>query len=458
MAGDDTTAATSLSEEGEFLKSSWELTLAGPEGVRRFPLYRTVLKMGPLRFTWLGGHLFFNAESGQVIHRREPVTSGELHPGETLVWDDQVVTLHDRAGQTRATLECYTDPFYARIWPIDQRHSRIGRPGKRDNEILINHPTISREHASLSWDPPGPSLRCDSPTATVLVEGQKLSAGEMRNLEDGALVQLGDLLFQFRLLSQPGPEANPVPRQLYVTSLGSFQVRLGKDYITEKSWRTQAVRWLLARLALEWGRAVPVEVLLDDFWPEMSEDKSRNNLNYTISTLRQVLRGNQEPDPILRATGTLQLNPHLLADHDVVRLQQALLRGWQNPQLAPAAYREALDLYAGPYLPGCYLDWAVQCRQRLEQQILQAGLVLLETYHHDGLHAEVLTVGHKLLEIDPTCQQSCRGLMRAHLSRRNAAEALRVYEKFRDTLEREFNLPPTADLTDEYLRAQSLLS
>lgn len=431
MASDESTAAISLSDEGAFLKSTWELTLIDPQGQERhFPVYRTVLKVPPVEFTMKKGQLHFESPV-DLIHRREPVRKGVLGVGETLNWEGGELALHDRSGKARATMECFTDPFYSRIWTLDQKVVRMGRPGKRKNEMEVDHPTISREHAVLNWEPQGPVL---TSSGVTLVEGKPVSQVA---LSDGALVQLGDLLFQFRLLSVPSVAQGA----LRVTSLGSFQVSLDGELVTEKAWRTQAVRWMLARLALEWGRPVAAERLLDEFWPEMPEERSRNNFNYTISTLRQVLG---RPDAILRATGSLQLAPGFLGEHDLVVLQRALRsEDWAT----------AVDVY-GEYLPGCYMDWADTVRGHLEQQTLQGGLRLLERYESAERWAEAIALGGKLHGIDGTCQRTCLGLLRAHLGRGGSAEAVRVYERFREHLRAELAMEPAADLMALYERAR----
>lgn len=431
LANDESTAAISLSEEGAFVKSTWEVTYTDSSGSERhFPVYRTILKVPPVEFTLKKGQLHFESPV-ELMHRREPARKGILGVGETLTWEGGVLTLNDRSGKSRATLECFTDPFYSRIWTLDQKTTRIGRPGKRKNELEIDHPTVSREHAVLNWEAQGPVL---TSSGVTLVDGKAFAEGL---LADGALVQLGDLLFQFRLLSAPAVAQGA----LAVTSLGSFQVRLDGELVTEKAWRTQAVRWMLARLALEWGRPVAAERLLDEFWPEMPEEKSRNNFNYTISTLRQVLG---RPDAILRATGSLQLAPGFLGDHDLVTLQRALRsEDWAT----------AVDVY-GEYLPGCYMDWADTVRGHLEQQTLQGGLRLLERYEKEERWASLIDLGAKLHSIDGTCQRTCLGLLRAHLGRGAGVEAVRVYERFREHLQVELAMEPGPELSAMYEAAR----
>lgn len=424
---EDPTASVDVAEEGVFLKSNLEITLRNGEEVRHFPVYRTIINVNPLRFSVLNGQVHFQS-SQPVEHRREMVISGVLNVGETLSWDGGQVSLHDRSGQVKASLECFTDPFYLRIWALTGEELRIGRPGKRKNEVELSHPTVSREHAILRWEGGTPRLLCQGPS---WVEGNPVGP-EGVVLKDGALLQLSDLLFQFRMLSEPQPAG-----RLQVTSLGSFQVRVDGELITEKAWRTQSVRWMMARLALAWGRPVSVEMLLEEFWPEMLEDKSRNNLNYSISTLRQVLRA---PDSVLRATGSVQLAPGFLGSHDVVELQRALkAEDWAR----------AVELY-GVYLPGCYANWALELRSQLEQQTLEGGLRLLE-------QRSDVALASKLLAIDPTSQPACLALLRAHLERNNPAEAVRAFERFRDHYVAEVGLPPVGELVTVYEQARNAL-
>ncbi len=420
---EEPTASVSLADEGVFFKSSLEITLSLGEEVRHYPVYRTVLAIDPVRFTVVNGQLNFES-SRPVEHRREMVIKGILNVGERLSWDGGLLQLHDRSGQVRGTLECYTDPFYSRIWSLVGEVVHIGRPGKRKNEVELNHPTISREHAELRWGGQGAVLNS---RGASWVEGAPVGP-EGAVLADGALLQLSDLLFQFRLLNAPAVARG----RLEVTSLGSFQVRVDGELITEKAWRTQSVRWLMARLALEWGRPVPVEKLLEEFWPEMPEDKSRNNLNYSLSTLRQLLKA---PDSVLRATGSVQLAPNFLGSHDLVELQRALrAEDWGR----------ALDLY-GEYLPGCYADWAEGLRGQLEQQTLQGGLRLLERRPAD------VALASKLLALDPFCQPACLALMRAG----SPSEAVRVFERFREHLLAELGLHPLDELVAAYEQARS---
>ena len=456
MNPEESTVSVTVDDDGDFLKSSLEFVLSEPGGQqRRYPLQRTLtrLDMGEpypdLSFRFLQGVLLFTnlRKSSRLLHRREVSWGGEMQVGDLLSWGAGfTLRLFDRSGQSRATLECYSDPFYARIWPIDRSFSRIGRPGRRENEVELLHPTISREHATLAWDGPGPSLSCDSEKAVVVVDGEKLEGGQRRHLQDGALLQLGALLFHFRLLSQVA-EGPPPLRKLYLQTLGSFQVRIGEEFLAEKVWRTQSLRWVLARLALEWGRAVPLESLLSEFWPDKPESRARNNLNFNLSHLRSVIRASsQVAEPFLRSTGTIQLNPELLGENDLIRLRMLLSQAEQVAReggvQAPMLYEQALELYQGPYLPGCYLEWACLQRDRIESEVLQAGRQALQIFWEQRLHSQIQSLAAKLLVLDPCCAQTHVVLLSSLLERQNSGEASRVYRAYCKSMQEQLDLPP----------------
>lgn len=464
---EESTVNVTVDDEGDFLKSSLEFVLSEPGGQqRRYPLQRTLMKLDfgepypDLCFRWIQGVLLFSnaRKSSRLLHRREISWGGEMQVGDLLSWGPGYsLRLFDRSGQSRATLECYSDPFYARIWPIDRSFSRIGRAGRRDNEVELAHPTISREHATLAWDGPGPSLICDSPKAVVVVDGEKLEGGQRRHLQDGALLQLGGLLFHFRLLSQVA-DAPPPLRKLYLQTLGSFQVRIGEEFLSEKVWRTQSMRWLLARLGLEWGRAVPLDSLLSEFWPDKPAASARNNLNFNLSNLRTVIRANsQVAEPFLRSTGTVQLNPDLLGENDLTRLRLLLAQAEQvaregGPQ-APLLYEQALELYRGPFLPGCYMEWAILQRDRIETEVLQAGRQALQSFWSQRMHSQIQSLAGKLLVLDSCCAHTHNLLLSSLLETGCPSEAIRIYRVYCKNMHEQLALPPEPQITALYEQA-----
>ncbi|MBN9417251.1 MAG: FHA domain-containing protein [Candidatus Eremiobacteraeota bacterium] len=324
-------------------------------------------------------------------------------------------------------------------------------PPEHFSPTLLDHPTISREHATIFWNARGAVIRCDTSKSVVAVEGRPVACGSEVDLVDGVLLQLGELTFRFRMLKEP--DARLRGPKLNIHSLGVLQVLRGQETIPEKSWRTNNVRWLLARVALDWGRPVPTDLLLELFWPDLPVASSKNNLNFSLSTLRAVLRSSAHPevDYFIRTRNTLQLHPDLLGEHDYLLLQEALMSARQlHPGAACNYWKKALQLYRGPYLDGCFMDWAQEVRQRTHADVLEGGRALLGHLHSIQDWEAIVAVAPQVLGLDACCQASSAQWMRAQIERGNPHEAFRIYETCVQNLDRELGVGPGPEVKETY--------
>ena len=128
---------------------------------------------------------------------------------------------------------------------------------------------------------------------------------------------------------------------------------------------------------------------------------------------------------------------------DVEAFEQAAAAARRSRE--SAAYRAALDLYAGELLPeDRYEGWAEGHRGRLRETHLSLllGLARLheERADHDGA-AEALG---EVLAVDPVREEAHVGLMRLHALRGHRGEALRRYERLGEVLSRELGAEPAA--------------
>lgn len=242
------------------------------------------------------------------------------------------------------------------------------------------------------------------------------------------------------LQGAPVEEGPPVLR---IHSLGAFEVYRGDERIPEGDWQSRNVRHLLAYLARA-RRPVPVEQLLEQFWPD-HPDTGRKNLNWATSILRKCLG---EADYVLRTGQSLQLNPDLPRWHDLDELEREL------ETFDPLRARRALQLYRGPYLEDCYLDWALDIRNQLELRVLDAARRLAA----GGQPLETLEYARRVLEIDPCDQDAYMLLMQANLALDRPEEAVRQYEACCRMLRTELGLEPTIEMMREHQRALIALS
>jgi hypothetical protein len=80
----------------------------------------------------------------------------------------------------------------------------------------------------------------------------------------------------------------------YVRLFGGLEVSVGGRTVRERDWRKRKARLLFAMLAARRGRDVPRDQVVDHLWPEMDDDRARNNLYVAWSTMKSVLGGAME--------------------------------------------------------------------------------------------------------------------------------------------------------------------
>ncbi|GAA4153405.1 AfsR/SARP family transcriptional regulator [Actinomadura keratinilytica] len=209
------------------------------------------------------------------------------------------------------------------------------------------------------------------------------------------------------------------------------------------------VRALLVRLAVDPGRWVPVERLLDDLWDGAPPNGGAGALQALVSRLRAAVGRDlvEHGPPGYR----LAVAP---GDVDTVEFERrvAAARARTDPAARAAALREALELWRGPALADVAdADFAAAPIARLEGLRLAA----IEDRIEADLTArdpadlvpelQALTVAHPLRE-------RLRGqLMRALYAAGRQADALTVYEETRRVLADRLGIDPPPELAELHL-------
>jgi DNA-binding SARP family transcriptional activator len=208
-------------------------------------------------------------------------------------------------------------------------------------------------------------------------------------------------------------------------------------------------RQLLAFVALRRHR-VERRRAAGALWPFGNEERAAGNLRSALWRLRRA-----GIDVLIADKGSLMLHPRVTVDVEVVdqwaaRLIQGIPSG-PDLVLSPFA-RDALDL-----LPGWYDDWALLERERIRQRVLHALEALSERLTRAGRHAEAVDAALLAVGADPLRESAQRALIEAHIAEGNLAEANRSFLFYRDLLQRELGVAPSAELS-ELLRLHQLRS
>ena len=207
-------------------------------------------------------------------------------------------------------------------------------------------------------------------------------------------------------------------------------------------------RALLAVLALEPGRVVSVDRLVEALWPGDPPETAAHAVQVYVSQLRKAL------GPVLatRAPGyELELAPDRVDVLRFARLTQegrAALEGG-DPTSAESALREALALWRGPALADfLYEPFAQTEIARLEElrtvtleERIEADLAL-------GRHAELVSELEALVAAQPLRERPRAQLMLALYRSGRQADALAAYRAARETLVEELGIDPGPELRE----------
>ncbi|MDQ7828768.1 MAG: BTAD domain-containing putative transcriptional regulator [Armatimonadota bacterium] len=233
-----------------------------------------------------------------------------------------------------------------------------------------------------------------------------------------------------------------------VYTLGRFRVLRDGEEIPARAWRRRKALLLFQFLLTARHRPMLKDEIVDRLWPDLDPRVADRDFKVALHALWYALeprRRPRQPSRFVRRVGegyqVTREGVWVDADAMEAYVAAAAQQTARDPAAARAAYRAALDLYGGDYLPDRrYDDWATAERERLQTLALGAmaalaGLLL------DEQPRESLRLAGRMLAIDPAWEEAYRIAMRAHLATGNRVQALRSYERCVAAL-RELGLEP----------------
>src|SRR5260370_26189455 len=153
------------------------------------------------------------------------------------------------------------------------------------------------------------------------------------------------------------------------------RLRVVQDGRVITRFQTRQTGAVLAYLAFHRDRSHPRDVLMGIAWPEDEQYTDRHKLRVALSSLPRQLEPPGVPvgAAIVADRGTVQLNPTVVTT-DVAEFEAALQAAARARSRIEREQRlvEAVALYRGELLPGCFEEWILPQRQPLAQAHLQA--------------------------------------------------------------------------------------
>ncbi len=236
---------------------------------------------------------------------------------------------------------------------------------------------------------------------------------------------------------------------IQVQTLGNFQIwREGKP-VPSKEWgREKTVQLFQFFVTARKRKALHKEQIMDRLWNEDS-DSGDAVFKVALHGINKILEPNKKSHAdahfVVRQGMTYQMNfDDIWVDSDVFEAFIALGNQlWaENPQTAQTAYREAIDLYEGIYLPNrLYEDWSSDERERL-QVLALGGIITLAELLLQQNPMESIRLAQQALLIDSAWEDAYRILMAAYFQKGNRPMAIKTYQQCEKILEEEFGIEP----------------
>ncbi len=264
---------------------------------------------------------------------------------------------------------------------------------------------------------------------------------------------LGEVVRRLGPASAPQPSrpaivavpSSPAPRSLRCYSLGRMEVQVEGQAPSSEDRLTPKGMELLFYLLAE--GPVPRDQAIEALWPEVDSARGLSAFHVTVHRLRRALF----PGCVERRGSRWGIPPELSLwsdDREFERLATTVIRpgsdGRAEDWLASAA--RAVDLYAGPYLPGLEAEWCYRRRRRLEALYLRLLQSLVERACRDGQHEQAIRYAELYLETDPDNEAVHEAVMRSYVQVGNRAAALRHFQRYAEQLRDELQAEPSARL------------
>ena len=239
------------------------------------------------------------------------------------------------------------------------------------------------------------------------------------------------------------------PWKLKIHALGEFAVRRdGKALQFQRKAPDKILSMLKVLLALG-ANKVQKEKVIDALWPDAEGDIGNQSFATTLHRLRKLLG---YPEAVELVEGKLSLNSHYcwIDALEFERFLDEADRAWkgasseQTKSKSIPLMKKGLDLYKGGFLVrGSEEPWTISARERLRSKFLRAAVRLCECFRNNGEMDDAVECYQRFLEVDDLAEDLYSGLIACYTGTGRAADALSVYERYKNTLSARLGAEPS---------------
>lgn len=235
-----------------------------------------------------------------------------------------------------------------------------------------------------------------------------------------------------------------------IYTLGQFKVVRDGVSITAKEWGREKTIQLFQFLVTARNRnRLHKEQIIDRIWEDAAGDQGDRDFKVAMHGINKALEPDRKsrsiPKYISRQGLTYQLNKEnvwidIEAMNSYIRLGNDVIV--DDEAVAKQAFKEALDLYEGIYLPDrVYEDWTSAERERTQVLIINTYIALADLLLQSN-PLESIRLTQEALLIDETLEEAYRIQMQAYANKGNRPLAIKTFQKCEEILDKEFGIQP----------------
>lgn len=246
--------------------------------------------------------------------------------------------------------------------------------------------------------------------------------------------------------------------KIRVSLFGRFRVTCeGQDL---PGLEGRKVQELLSYLLIHRSKPHPREFLAELLWGSSAGSQTRKYLRQTLWQLQSALDGQAGGgggSMLLVDAEWVGVNPQVEPWLDVALLERSFsqiqdISGRNLDSRCQQGLQEAIEVYHGDLLEGCYEEWCLFERERLRMMYIVMLEKLTDCCEACGEYERGLLYCSRVLRMDPARERTHRRLMRLHVLAGDRTAALRQYERCVAVLARELGVGPAKRTVELYER------
>jgi len=231
-----------------------------------------------------------------------------------------------------------------------------------------------------------------------------------------------------------------------IQTLGQFNLWRDNEKVDSKEWgRDKTVQLLQYLISNRQRHALHKEKIMDHLWEEGDDRDFKVALHGVNKVLEPSRPSRTEPSFVIRQGVSYQLDLEKVWI-DAAALEHYIIIGneafSEDLSISKAAYKAAIGLYQGVYLPNrIFEDWSSEEREKIQILILGAYVILAEILLQEN-PLESIRLAQCAIAIDNTWEDAYRLQMQAYIIKGNRPQAIKAYQKCADVLDEEYGIDP----------------